>query len=280
MRQRRFNVGKAAIGVLLALSSMSASATLLFYEGFDYPPGSLAGQDGGIGFTSAWNTGTVVSNGLSYTDANNDTLVVSGRAYGASSGTRFRSISNALSDATSGTFWMTFLLRPDAAGSGLYGGLSLFDGSTENLFIGDVVSGTVNSNRYRLQSYSPTSSAATSSQTQTNWAPDQTDFIAVRLDLSASNESDNIYMWVNPLLGTEPDISAALLSRTNRNARATRIRLGHNFAVTMDELRFGTTWSDVAPIPEPGTFWLIALSMGGTLVWRRRRMTPGSKPNA
>lgn len=87
-------------------------------------------------------------------------------------------------------------------------------------------------------------------------------------------------MWVNPLLGTEPDISDALLFRTNRNVLATQIRLGHNVAMTMDELRFGTTWGDVSPaIPESGTFWLIALSMSAALTWRRLWMTMGSWPN-
>lgn len=252
-----------------------AAAGLAFYEGFDYAAGSLAGQTGGTGFSSAWDSGTVVADGLTYTDAHGKQLIVSGGAYGASAGTRFRDISDVLDGTASRTYWLTYLLRPDATGSSRWGGLSIFNHTSENLFTGDITSGTVNPHRYRLQSYSPGSRTVTTSQNPPHWVVGQTDFIVVRLDLSSTADSDSIRLWVNPLLETAPDNDNALLSLTGCNVLATRIRMGHNFDVTMDELRFGTSWGAVAPIPEPGTLLFLALTTGGALLWRRIRLGKG-----
>src|SRR5687767_3740829 len=41
----------------LAMSSPVAFGDLVAYEGYDYPDGPLAGQNGGFGFSTAWGTG-------------------------------------------------------------------------------------------------------------------------------------------------------------------------------------------------------------------------------
>jgi hypothetical protein len=75
MHPRRWFVSAAAAVMLVA--PFTASAVILAYDGFAYPPGSVVGRSGGTGWAGAWTYnpifnsggstgGEVVSNGLSY----------------------------------------------------------------------------------------------------------------------------------------------------------------------------------------------------------------------
>ena len=79
-------VGIGTAGMLLS-TAISAKAALLAYEPFDYSPGEpLIGQNGGMGFNSAWlynssghsNNQIVVSGSFSYTDQYGNQLLTSG----------------------------------------------------------------------------------------------------------------------------------------------------------------------------------------------------------
>lgn len=84
------SIGTAAIALSAILSQQTANAALLAYEGFDYTPGILdSTKNGGTGWSQPWQptTGTanvllpnqqVLSTGFTYTDALNNSLVVSG----------------------------------------------------------------------------------------------------------------------------------------------------------------------------------------------------------
>src|SRR5947209_7353422 len=68
---------------LLAMLGMSsAQATLLLYDGFDYPTNTIiTGANGGIGWTNAWSAGgnaTNISGSLSYADGLGNLLVTTG----------------------------------------------------------------------------------------------------------------------------------------------------------------------------------------------------------
>jgi hypothetical protein len=70
------------------LATSAALADVIAYEGFDYPPGILNGKAGGTGFTGAWfseqdaaltaDRTNIVADGLTYTDAHGNRLVVTG----------------------------------------------------------------------------------------------------------------------------------------------------------------------------------------------------------
>src|SRR5262249_32159097 len=89
------------------ITGRAANAALLAYEGFDYTPGLLTGQNGGTGFSSAWllnggntNNSVVATGGFSYTDSGNRSLVVAGnRAWvtgdGSTAGDNFSGGTNA-----------------------------------------------------------------------------------------------------------------------------------------------------------------------------------------
>ncbi len=132
------SIGTAAIALSAMLSQQTANATLLAYEGFDYSASILdSTKNGGFGWSQPWQptTGTanvllpnqqVLSTGFNYTDALNNSLVVTGgRAHvtgdGALDGlaggvgtttsvtpTRGLAFSRGTSGATEST-WMSFI---------------------------------------------------------------------------------------------------------------------------------------------------------------------------
>src|SRR4051812_40436366 len=71
--------------LLFTVATTTCHAALLSYEGFDYPPGSsIVGQNGGLGFSQAWqlnSSGGVLTNqgySLGYTDPQGNRLVTAG----------------------------------------------------------------------------------------------------------------------------------------------------------------------------------------------------------
>jgi hypothetical protein len=48
------------------------------------------------------------------------------------------------------------------------------------------------------------------------------------------------------------------------------VNTGDTSVAKFDEIRFGTSFADVSPIPEPSTYALLAAGLGA-LVWLRRR---------
>jgi hypothetical protein len=72
------------------------------------------------------------------------------------------------------------------------------------------------------------------------------------------------------------DLTTANAVLTNLNAASVNFRNFNIFADTgganskIDEIRFGQTFADVSPIPEPSTYALLAAGLGA-LVWLRRR---------
>jgi hypothetical protein len=76
------------VWMAVCFSASTALADVIAYEGFDYSPGILNGKAGGTGFASAWTSEqdpnltvdrtNIVADGLSYTDANGNQLVVAG----------------------------------------------------------------------------------------------------------------------------------------------------------------------------------------------------------
>ena len=96
----------------LALGASAASASLLSYDGFDYPVGDLSGAAGGSGWVAAWdgtNPVVVRTPGLGYTDLVGDVLTTTGSALNTADGSGTTTIS-----VRSGVWAACSIRRPPA----------------------------------------------------------------------------------------------------------------------------------------------------------------------
>lgn len=110
-----------------------------------------------------------------------------------------------------------------------------------------------------------------------------TNFVVLRIDqVAGATTFDNVYLWVNPAdLTVEPTlISAAtnVLGLFDYTIDRVRVFVGGNANAAqpqgqlyLDEIRVGTTYSDVAPVvPEPAVAAIGGLAIFALLMYRRR----------
>lgn len=259
----------SALCFSLLVTTLTANASLILYDGFGGSSGSLEGQGGGTGWGGAtWynnidglanvNYGTP---GLTYS-----TLDVSGNKAvtgGGDSGI-FRYMG---ADRGSGTesYWISFVVQATGGAGSSYAGLSLFSGeSTERLFIGQ----RNNQSVFGMERSGGSSGNSSSSSSSLS-------YLVARFDFTPSGESARL--WVNPdLSGTPTDGTAAvtLTGLTDFTFDTVRIQSGSSTTFAFDEFRFGDTFADVTPVPEPIAmallvFGILAVTIGG-LRWARR----------
>lgn len=226
----------------------AGGAGLMAYEGFDLPAGenALAGTSGGAG-SSGWigiwtnTTVDVIEPGLSY-----GSLAVTGGAIRLDASTgAFRGLATSFN---TGTVWISFLASVPNASS--YAGVSFYNNfNNERAFIGDPSSGT----NWAFQStgLSPVYQSASNTQGAA--------LLVVRIDWNTGvTNNDNVYFWVNPLLGAEPSPTnvAVAIPPLNLNPAGSgevfnRVRIQQGGATdnaVFDELRIGRSWADVAPM--------------------------------
>jgi hypothetical protein len=296
----RFSRPIALVGMLLGLAGVTspASAALLAYEGFDYAPGTLVGQNGGIGFSNAWGTTTgsaaVQAPGLGYgaLATTGNKLFMDGAAGTVQT---FRNITSQRgTDGT--TTWISLITERTGQKGGTFGqggapsylrplNVSFYQlpigGTGNGSEIFAVGEGTRNQPPPAFDEdvlgFLVGGSVANAATRWTTAPVDNESFLLVRIDHGAAN-ADTAYMWVNPDLSVEPTLGSAMATTTgNFNFNRVRPFAGNpsaeagNIAAqgTVDELRIGDTWADVTPIPEPASFTLLGLS--ALLMTRRGR---------
>jgi len=277
-------------GVAAIASTSSLNAQLIAYEEFDYTVGNTLGGDnldGGSGWgtagtniSSAWainsgrEDGTVISGSLSYSDGTNS-LITSGNAV-TGSPTSANAVDvqrNLDSNVTSGDFWFSALMRTDNTatvntlifsddqGSG-DPGLVLTLGS-------DISIGAAG------QASSPGATPLATASANTTY------FVVGNYRKVAGPDNDVFELWVNPDLGGAAPTNAA--GNATAVITANEIVDGVNplnnvrWRVTgdasgnadLDEIRVGSTFGDVAPVPEPAAFAGL-FGLVGLLIARRR----------
>lgn len=253
------------IAALVATSSQS-QAQLLTYEGFDYSEGSVADRSGGTGWTGAWTAvgtapATVQTTSLSYS-----TLETAGNKVYLSPTSNTSGASRTFANLDSGTVYMSFLGNLD---EGIrFFGFRLFDGETERAFVGK---------RQGLSVWELTSPGASLGPTTTAVTLDTTFFFVLRIDFNASGSNERLRLYMNPTVGaTEPgtasaDIISASSFQINKLDLAAGFTSGTNTTARgwFDEIRIGTTYADVTPVPEPTTGVLIGAGIALLAILRR-----------
>lgn len=253
---------------------------LFAYDGFDYQPGDLVGQDGGLGWAQPWAPSTesrrtdwpfaqVTSPGQSA----GELLAEGNKAYmaepeipgGNGGGRAFRYIdvdnldpSFVNSYGTIGvpgtSIWVSFIAEGNsddlANGEGdpnrPFWGISLFSDASERLFFGKSTGGQ----ELRV------SGQGQALLLENNEAPiGEKHFVAIRLDFNEEGgHSASLFINPDPTGRTPSEENAYIFTGTAVDFSFNRVRVasGGGYGGTIDELRIGAAWMDVTPIPYDG----------------------------
>ena len=241
----------------------AAQASPIASEEFSYAPGSIAGLNGGSGFTSAWRgSDTVDAADLTYPG-----LLTAGGHFVSSGGNSgaFRDLGTFYGTDTT-TVFVSFVLSAQPGFSTTnpdYAGLSFFDANdgAERLFLGQT---------FQATNYGFERSGGASATTGTAVSSSPT-FLVAEFIFQAGNDTVNLY--VNPTPGlAAPDVAATSASVSDFYFDRIRLQSGLDGGETFnfDEVRLGTTYADVSPAPEPTSILLLGITGVGLLARRRR----------
>jgi hypothetical protein len=260
-----------------------AQAQALAYEGFAYPAGTTltTNETGGTGWSGGWipdvetpTNNVVQANGLEYGVGGLALVTTPGNLFVTATTNNlptggdvraFRILAGGVRNT--GTTWASFIAQrmgPTVTNTGTpanpyprAANVSFLEGGREAFAIGSG-SGLV-SNYWSILPAGSVGNAGVEQRSTT--ALNQQVFIVLRVDHigDPAATNDNLYMWVNPDLGSTPDISTAnARSIGSFNFSFDRLRpfaggvdTGNNrpyAELTVDELRVGTTFRSVAPI--------------------------------
>jgi hypothetical protein len=292
---------RTALLASISAALVSSASAQLVYEPFGaYSSGSLAGQTvagSGLAPSSNWITlaGTVnvtTSGGLSFSSGGQSLVTSGGLAFTPAAGANgvlanvdvspagpFGSLGLVQSSLVgagnvSGTIYLSFLGRnastdvPD--GNSDFAGFQLFQGAAEGLGIG---------NNWGAWAYSTFGVGGDGDLVR----PSDSSFLLMnssvhlfvaKIQFNAASD-DNITVWMDPDL-SQPEASqpnTVYRRAGSGNAAFDRIAVrsgsdNNNNSWEYDEVRIGTTWSQVTPVPEPTA--ALSLALGGLLLAGRR----------
>jgi hypothetical protein len=273
----------SVLSALLLISSFipshaTAATSVIASDSFDYPANaSLSGQNGGRGWSGAWQSGggggwTVLPGGFSFCslvfclNAAGEAADGQFGSFGSASGSVSRTWSTSIG-SNSTQAWIGFIAVINGPSDSTWGGVQLEgSSSTDFLFIGKargqsvwgIADGT--SLIQRLH----TSTTSTMSKT----------FIVARIDFKSG--ADDVHVWLNPALEAQPSDASADIVVPNYHDFGTINHLqlqggtlntnplNNGFAVDIDELSVATGWDSlVSKVKKPDqcTFTAHALTI-------------------
>lgn len=278
-----FAISTAVLAINL-ISATSVYAALIAYDGFNYSPGLAndalinTAPNGGTGFLSGFVSGNVnyLAAGLTHLSLPamsiggtmefdpNDTLTE--RAWGSTGAA-----------PADGTYWYSFAFRPDSGGRGTFNIMSSTLSANGQNGVGLRLDNEANGGSgtsLQLKALSPSGAASSSFTVPGGYGA--TYFIVGRVILDSISGSSN-RIWVDPTTGVDPLDSdpnsvgtgfSVADTATLRPSLAARM-FGGGGTLMEDEVRIGTSASDVMVVPEPSTSLLGLLGL--SLLSRRRR---------
>ena len=267
----------------LSISAMSARATLLEVEPFDYP-GSLGsglnGLSGGTGWGgSAWadidalptlattNTSLSYPSGVALTPVGSRIELTAVSANNPAN----RNLGTTMSLATNGQAYYSSALFQMSAVAAERASVLFNDGTNIRWFYGVDASG------FFSVAVDP-SNAAQRSTSLVSIVPDVTYLLVskMRTNTGAGGVDEvflKIYQEGSAIVEPATDLDWDLRASGNSGVNLSNVRLSFDNSAgqtnEFDELRIGTTFADVAPVPEPAAASLLAL--GALLAGIRRR---------
>jgi len=242
------------------------SAGEYYLGGVEPQSPTVLGFDGADAwFGNSTSVPNIIENGLTYTNASGTVASAGGSLRTDSNNNRGnRQMDVAFTGATTGTYYVSFMLRVSSiASSSNYKTFGFYNGvpgqSTRVLTIGTTSSF---GDDFYLNTQG-TDASLGDADTDTN-------FFVLRLDFSSVDDSDSVTVYRNPDLVNEPG-SGVNASDLNLAFDHVALERFASQSLEVDELRIGNTYNDVttAPIPEPTTLALVGMS--GLLIGRRPR---------
>ena len=267
MNKRKLNRGWQTWIIIGAscFASASVHAAPLAYEGFNYPSGGVAGQNGGLGWSGGWvdvgGGGNVVVNGGSLTIGSNAPAGFDGRS---ASGSLYVGSSNRagrwLDCSTNGNFALAGFVNTNgnigAAGKTLYASFLQQPSATTKFYefefhrgdLGDPgriggIGNDFNSTTVNLR-------APDTVQTPLGPGSTNVNFYILRIDYHGG--SDDVYVYRNPTASQEASNAPVLTMLGVADMSFNGIAMGaylNGVTVAQDEIRLGETWTDVLGNP-------------------------------
>jgi hypothetical protein len=288
----------------LTMAASHASASLIAYEPFNYDRmqwyasttvtgDGIAGLNGGTGWAAPWystgiyNAGVPVWPGdypanartapLSYTDGMGLSLQTSGNqmrtAYGNNSWDR-RLLAEPIGELGS-TVWVSFLAQSDAitTATSRYAFVELANTGVNNrLWIGKVTPVLTGNWGINLPDNTAPGGPTSADFGDAAKMNQQTMFL-MKLDFpTAADGVTGISVWLNPPdLTDESALLAPVFQSVVNYTTWNQVGVAGRYSTDFDEIRIGTTFASVTPIPEPATAFLLAFGVCGLLVRRTLR---------
>lgn len=286
---------KVSLSAIVALMLVSgASASVLVYDGFDYPTSAALSGQTNPGNGLVWSrAGAATTDTIKIPStpgslatpqflpaATGNSLGISGRGDTGSNGAGDRLGLGGTINTAGTTVYYSFALRVDSLGIATNTIGAFLAGFNNSVGVQAGNAGTVGARLYgRVDPVDPTAydlgiatNKAVAVATPPVWSSalpvGSTIFVVCSYEIVSGAGNDISRLWVNPAFTPTPPAATATdtAAGTDLGIASILLRQADSPFVTLDELRVGTSWVDVTP--EPTTITLLAV--GGLLLRRRR----------
>ncbi len=258
-----------AVVAMVGMALPAAHASLLVYEPFNYTAGSnLNGQTAtGLGLTGSWSAGNATIASGSLSEGNLATSANS--LIGGASNVTQVNLTSPISATAGNPLWVSFLIQTPTTATevtGGWGGLVLELSST-NVYTYPFI-GYANSGVFVVQTQGGGNDVNGPSVSP------NTTYLMVLEDIANSSGPDTLNLWVNPATGVTAPSGTPTITDNLIGPIGDISGIGTNdgsYSNSYDEIRIGTSYADVTPVPEPATLGLVAIGGLGLLLLKRRK---------